>query len=301
MNPLQLSRRLTSLLLTLGLFLAALITGPVARGVPLPAEQAAGAQVATARKAAKGRIKVVLTGTGSYTVTGKKFRKTASASKTFRVKPGRYRIKAPGASVKPAKVTVRTGKTVKVRVRFPAPPLPPRLARSHCHRHRHRPHRRSTRTRSPPAYLHTCGIDTTGKAWCWGGDAFGQVGDGNDGQANEYAPVAVAGGLTFTHLSAGEYNTCGIDTTGKAWCWGRDNYGQVGDGNDGQATEYAPVAVAGGLTFTHLSAGEYHICGIDNPAKPGAGATTTTGRSATATQPTSTPPWRWPAASPSPP
>ena len=67
---------------------------------------------------------MVLTGTGSYTVTGKRFRKTASASKTFRVKQGRYRIKAPGASVKPAKVKVRAGKTVKVRVRFPAPATP---------------------------------------------------------------------------------------------------------------------------------------------------------------------------------
>ena len=44
---------------------------------------------------------------------------------------------------------------------------------------------------------HTCGIDTTGKAWCWGADLLGQVGDGNDDQADEYAPVAVAGGHTF--------------------------------------------------------------------------------------------------------
>ena len=101
MNAVRVSRKLMSLLLTLGLFLSALITGPVAHGVPLPTEQAAGAQVA--KKAAKGRITVILTGTGSLTVTGKKFRKTASASKTFRVTPGRYRIQAlPGASVTPA-------------------------------------------------------------------------------------------------------------------------------------------------------------------------------------------------------
>ena len=85
MDVVRVSRRLTSLFLTLGLFLAALITGPVVRGVPLPAEQASATQAA--KKVAKGRIKVVLTGTGSYTVKGKKYRKTAATSKTFRVKP----------------------------------------------------------------------------------------------------------------------------------------------------------------------------------------------------------------------
>ena len=261
MDPLQVSRNLTSLFLTLGLFLAALITGPVARGVPLPAEQAAATQAA--KKPAKGRITVVLTGTGSYTVTGKKFRKTASASKTFRVKPGRYRIKAPGASVTPAKVKVRAGKTVKVRVRFPAPPLPPP------------PGPVTPPPPSPPptpkinpntiaaGYLHTCGIDATGKAWCWGYDAQGQVGDGDASQTDKYIPAAVAGGLTFTALTALGYHTCGIDTTGKAWCWGDDDYGQIGDGNDNQADEYAPVAVAGAHSFNALAAGQFHTCGID--------------------------------------
>ena len=180
---------------------------------------------------------MVLIGTGSYTVIGKKFRKTASASKTFRVKPGRYRIKAPGASVKPAKVKVRAGKSAKVRVTFPAPPLPPPPG----------PVPPPVPPTPPPApklnpntitagWWHTCGIDTTGKAWCWGWDASGQVGDGNASQADKYTPTAVADNHTFTQLTAGSSHTCGIDTTGKAWCWGNDFYGQIGDGNASRPT-----------------------------------------------------------------
>ena len=155
-----------------------------------------------------------------------------------------------------------------------------------------------TFTHLTAGYYHTCGIDTTGTAWCWGDDTSGQVGDGDAGQADKYAPVAVADNHTFTTLTAGRSHTCGIDTTGTAWCWGEDTYGQLGDGNASQTNKYAPVAVADTHTFTHLTAGYSHTCGIDTTGKPGAGARTSPGRSATATtdRPTSTPPWPWPAA-----
>ena len=68
--------------------------------------------------------------------------------------------------------------------------------------------------------------------------------------------MAVADSHTFTTLAAGQSHTCGIDTTGTAWCWGDDAYGQVGDGNASQADKYAPVAVADNHTFTPLTAGQ---------------------------------------------
>jgi alpha-tubulin suppressor-like RCC1 family protein len=113
------------------------------------------------------------------------------------------------------------------------------------------------------SWSQTCGVDTAGKAWCWGSDADGKLGDGDDGQADEYSPVAVAGGHTFTTLAGGNTQTCGIDTAGTAWCWGRDDRGQVGDGDDGQGNEYAPVAVASGVKFTSVTAGNLHTCGLD--------------------------------------
>jgi hypothetical protein len=110
---------------------------------------------------------------------------------------------------------------------------------------------------------HTCALDTAGTAWCWGYDFSGQVGDGDDGQTDEYAPVQVAGGRTFTTITAGGYHTCALDTAGTAWCWGYDFSGQVGDGDDGQTDEYAPVQVAGGRTFTTITAGASHTCALD--------------------------------------
>ena len=143
---------------------------------------------------------------------------------------------------------------------------------------------------------HTCGIDTTGKAWCWGYDAYGQIGDGNDDQADEYAPVAVAGNLTFTQLTAGFVPHVRDRHHRHSLVLGLRRHGQVGDGNDCQADKYAPVAVASSLTFTHLTAGAYHTCGIDTTGTAWCWGHDATGRSATATtaRPTSTPRSPWP-------
>ena len=87
--------------------------------------------------------------------------------------------------------------------------------------------------------------------WCWGWDSDGQVGDGNADQENKSAPVqldvrdsATNTPVEFTDITAGYRHSCGVDSDGAAWCWGRDKSGQVGDGDDDQEDELAPVQVA---------------------------------------------------------
>src|SRR5262245_3883349 len=77
--------------------------------------------------------------------------------------------------------------------------------------------------------LHTCGVASDGRAYCWGYNAFGQLGDGTT--TDRHAPVAVAGGLRFTHVSAGTYHTCGATTDDRVFCWGINDQGQLGDGS----------------------------------------------------------------------
>jgi alpha-tubulin suppressor-like RCC1 family protein len=106
---------------------------------------------------------------------------------------------------------------------------------------------------------HTCALTAAGAAYCWGYGYPGSLGDGT----NTYtvtAPVAVAGGLTFQSISAGSYHTCGVTTEGVAYCWGSNEFGQLGSST---ITDLAsPFAVAGGLTFQSISAGSGHSCGI---------------------------------------
>ena len=87
---------------------------------------------------------------------------------------------------------------------------------------------------------HACGITTLGAAYCWGFNYAGQLGDGSTTDTS--TPVAVAGGLTFSALSARGANTCGF-ASGVAYCWGDNGSGQLGDGST--ASRSVPVRVAG--------------------------------------------------------
>jgi alpha-tubulin suppressor-like RCC1 family protein len=106
---------------------------------------------------------------------------------------------------------------------------------------------------------HTCALTSGGVAYCWGLNTDGQLGDNST--TNRNTPAPVSGGLTFSGLSVGVLHTCGLTTGGTAYCWGRDQYGQLGDGTPGDA-QRVPGAVSGGLSFTELTAGANHTCGL---------------------------------------
>ena len=104
---------------------------------------------------------------------------------------------------------------------------------------------------------HTCGL-SNGKAYCWGWNVNGQLGDGTT--TDRLTPTPVAGGLTFSMLAAAGIHTCGLTTSGAAYCWGANDYGVLGDGTT--TSRSTPTPVSGGLTFTSLSAGEEDVCGL---------------------------------------
>jgi alpha-tubulin suppressor-like RCC1 family protein len=109
------------------------------------------------------------------------------------------------------------------------------------------------------AGTNTCGLTTTGEAYCWGQNAFGEIGDGSAQSSG--TPRAVSGGLTFAALVTGkDYFTCGLTTSGAAYCWGRNEFGQLGDGTTANRT--VPVPVLGAQTFVAVVAGYYHACGL---------------------------------------
>jgi alpha-tubulin suppressor-like RCC1 family protein len=107
---------------------------------------------------------------------------------------------------------------------------------------------------------HTCAIHESGRLYCWGYDASGQLGDGGP-DADQPLPVEVFGGGTnWAQVDAGGDHTCALKTTGRLFCWGSDVYGEVGDGLP-FVNQAIPAQVAGGGTdWTAVSAGGNTTC-----------------------------------------
>ena len=102
---------------------------------------------------------------------------------------------------------------------------------------------------------HTCALDDSGVAFCWGLNTSGQLGNGT--RLASPTPVAVAGGLTFATLGTGTDRTCGVTRAQEAYCWGS---ALLGNGTLSQSP--TPVAVAGRHAFGRMSVGASHVCAI---------------------------------------
>jgi alpha-tubulin suppressor-like RCC1 family protein len=117
---------------------------------------------------------------------------------------------------------------------------------------------------------HSCGLQKDGTAFCWGSNKYGQLGNGSTDSNGVSLPVAVSTNLKFKAISAGGWHTCAIAADGTAWCWGLNDFGQLG--NAASSPTSLPLAVAlpsppPTLPFTSISAGAFHSCAIDTAGK----------------------------------
>lgn len=111
-----------------------------------------------------------------------------------------------------------------------------------------------------PAATVTCALSSgNGKTRCWGDQAYGAFGNGSS-SGNVYAPTPSAGGITFASLSVGDGTGCGLDSSGKLWCWG--NNSDCNFGNDTCHSHTAPFAIKSLQNFSEVAAGVFHACGV---------------------------------------
>lgn len=104
-----------------------------------------------------------------------------------------------------------------------------------------------------------CGVATSGAAYCWGLRAYGMWTPGADSVIR--APEQVTPGRAYSAISTHGAHICAVDAADStAWCWGGNNFGEVGSGS--VALPNGPVQVYGGLRFTKVAIGGNHSCGI---------------------------------------
>lgn len=102
----------------------------------------------------------------------------------------------------------------------------------------------------------SCALDAAGAAYCWG------LLRAPAGPITASPPAPVPGGIAFRSITVGDGHACGLSAAGRAYCWGSNDYGQIGSGSMQRGIVAEPVAVAGGHTFTQLTAGDNFTCGV---------------------------------------
>ncbi len=88
----------------------------------------------------------------------------------------------------------------------------------------------------------SCGATREGAPQCWGWGDDVVVASEADASANIPAPVFGSRGLVFKAVSAGQVHACGLAYTSDVFCWGTNNYGQLGNGSKNDSVR--PVVVS---------------------------------------------------------
>ncbi len=105
---------------------------------------------------------------------------------------------------------------------------------------------------------HSCALAADGRIFCWGQNAYGELGDGTT-TARSY-PAVVAGSVSYSAISANTYHSCALGSAGEAYCWGDNPNGMRAP--TAADRYYVPTPVALGFRFVRIGAGLFSNCGL---------------------------------------
>ena len=95
----------------------------------------------------------------------------------------------------------------------------------------------------------------------WGKDTDSMLGNDNTVEERTY-PVSIYGHYDWAMLAGADDHTCGIKQDGSLWCWGSNNFGELGN-NDLGTNSNIPVQEDLGKTWIHVTASQDITCAID--------------------------------------
>lgn len=105
---------------------------------------------------------------------------------------------------------------------------------------------------------HSCASRSDGTVRCWGDNTSGQLGTLQAGNSST-SPVVLTGLTGIRQMASTDRHTCALDTGDRLWCWGLNDYGQVGDEqpSDARRTPYRHPTV---VDVAEVGVGTLHTC-----------------------------------------
>lgn len=108
---------------------------------------------------------------------------------------------------------------------------------------------------------HTCSLLADGTIRCWGTNYVGQLGDGTTAGLSE-VPRQVQGISGAIGLAVGGFHNCALLSDRTVKCWGRNQDGQVGNGDNTTDVRAPDLPVSGLASVAAITAGGYHSCAL---------------------------------------
>lgn len=114
-------------------------------------------------------------------------------------------------------------------------------------------------TKVSPGQGHVCGL-RGGALYCWGRNSWGELGQGDGADMQIRAPARVGTANDWIDVDTGQDTTCGVRADGSLYCWGVNNFGQVGLPTSAPIT--SPRRVGSDTDWASVAVDTFNVCAI---------------------------------------
>ena len=111
-------------------------------------------------------------------------------------------------------------------------------------------------------YSHAMMIGSDEELYTWGDNYYGQLGDSTTTNKKTPTKITLASNVKVKQVDSGENFTIALGSNGELYSWGRNQYGELGDGTNTQRNSPVKVTLASGIKPTQIACGYYFAMAI---------------------------------------